>query len=77
MPKENASCECLSLIVIDSDVKVNKMNYPQTLLEECKYWVIRNEMGNLISDDSEFDNESDSGFDNEFDNESDRDESSS
>ena len=37
VPKENASCKCLSLIMLDSIVKVKKKCYPQTLLEECKY----------------------------------------
>ena len=40
VPKENASYKCISLIVLDSVVRVNKKCYPQTLLEECKY-VIR------------------------------------
>ena len=37
MPKEKASCKCLSIIMLDSVVKVKKKYYPQTLLEECKY----------------------------------------
>ena len=37
VPKENASCKCLSLIMLDSIVKVKKKCYPQTLLEECRY----------------------------------------
>ena len=37
IPKENASCRCLSLIMLDSDIRANKKYYPQTLLEECKY----------------------------------------
>ena len=37
MPKENASCKCLSIIMIDSAIKANKKYYPQALLEECKY----------------------------------------
>ena len=41
VPKENASYKCLSLIMLDSVIRVNKKYYPQTLLEECKY-VIRN-----------------------------------
>ena len=36
IPKENSSCECLPLIMLDSVVRVNKKYYPQTLLEECK-----------------------------------------
>ena len=37
IPKENASCRCLSLIMLDFIVTVKKEYYPQTLLEECKY----------------------------------------
>ena len=36
VPKENSSYKCLSLTMLDSVIKVSKMNYPQTLLEECK-----------------------------------------
>ena len=37
LPKENASYKCLSLIILDSVIRVNKKYYPQTLLEEYKY----------------------------------------
>ena len=37
IPKENASYKSLSLIMLDSIIKVNKKYYPQTILEECKY----------------------------------------
>ena len=37
MPKEKATCKCLSIIMIDSVIKANKKYYPQTFLEECKY----------------------------------------
>ena len=36
VPKEHSSYKCLSLIMLDSVIKVNKKYYPQTLLEECK-----------------------------------------
>ena len=36
VPKENASYKCISLIMLDSVIRVNKKYYPQTLLEECK-----------------------------------------
>ena len=74
--KENASYKCLSLIILGSVVRANKKNYPQTLLEECKYEITKNKTENLINDDldasssDESDNESDNEFDNEFDNES-------
>ena len=64
VPKENASYNCLSLIMLDSVIRVNKKYCPQTLLEECKYKKkIKTE--NLINDDlvssspDESDNESD------------------
>ena len=37
MPKEKASCKCLSIIMVDSVIKANKKYYPQAFLEECKY----------------------------------------
>ena len=73
VPKENASYKCLSLIMLDSVIRVNKKYYPQTVLEKCKYVIRKNKMENLINDDL---NLSPSGeSDNESD-ESDNDESS-
>ena len=37
IPKEKTPCKCLSIIMIDSVIRVNKKYYPQALLEECKY----------------------------------------
>ena len=48
VPKENASYKCLSLIMLDSVIRVNKKYYPQTLLEECKYVIRKNKMENLL-----------------------------
>ena len=42
--KENASYKCLSLIMLDFVIRVNKKHYPQTLLEECKYVIRKNKM---------------------------------
>ena len=36
VPKENASYKCLSVIMLDSVIRVNKKYYPKALLEECK-----------------------------------------
>ena len=36
IPKENASYKCLSLIMLDSVIRVSKKYYPQTLLEELE-----------------------------------------
>ena len=72
--KENASYKCLSLIMLDSVIRVNKKHYPQTLLEECKYEIKKNKMEKLIDDDldpSSSDNETDSETYSESDNGSD------
>ena len=42
IPKENTSYKSLSLIMLDSIIRVNKKHYPQTLLEEYKYEVKKN-----------------------------------
>ena len=70
VPKENASYKCLSLIMLDSVIRINKKYYPQTLLEECKYVIRKNKMEKLINDDLDLSssNGSDSESDNEFDN---------
>ena len=63
VPKENASYKCLSLIMLDSVIRVNKNYYPQTLLEECEYVIRKNKMENLTNDEldlSSSDNKSDS-----------------
>ena len=76
VPKENASYNCLSVIMLDSVNRPNKKFYPQTLLEECKYVIRKNKMENLINNDlklsssDESDNEDDNESDNEYDNES-------
>ena len=60
--------------MLDSVIRANKMYYPQTLLEECKYEIKKNKTENLINDDleqtssDESYNESDNGFDNKFGN---------
>ena len=60
--------------MLDSAIRANKMYYPQTLLEECKYEIKKNKTENLINDDleqtssDESYNESDNGFDNKFGN---------
>ena len=75
--KENASYKCLSLIVLDSIIRVNYKYYSQTFLEECKYVMRKNKMENRIYDDLDLSSsdESDNESDNETDNEIDSDES--
>ena len=51
MPEVNAPYKCVSLIMLDSVIRVNKKYYPQTLLDECKYIIRKNKMENLINYD--------------------------
>ena len=39
LPKENMYYTCIACITVDSILKMNKKNYPQVHLEECKYKV--------------------------------------
>ena len=39
IPKENECCACLSVVLLDSVVNVDKKYYAQIVLEECKYAV--------------------------------------
>ena len=38
IPQEKAPCKCLSIVMLNSAIKANKRYYPQTLLEECKFY---------------------------------------
>ena len=49
--KGDSSYKCLSLIMLDSVVKVGKKYYPQVFLEECKYIKRKNKIFNYINDD--------------------------
>ena len=74
MPKEKTPCKCLSIIMLDSVIKTNKKNYPQTLLEECKYRQEKIKMEKLINYDLEK-SESDGSFNNEAESDTDNNES--
>ena len=72
VPREDASCKWLSLVVLESVIIVSKKYYPQTHLEECKYVIRKNKMENVINDDLDLIS-SDNETDNESGNESDSD----
>ena len=42
VPKENTDHTCIACITLDSVLKMNKKNYLQVYLEECKYKVKKN-----------------------------------
>ena len=72
MPKEKAPCKCLSIIMIDSVIRVNKKYYPQTLLQECKYIQEKIKIVNHINEDlvdSESDDSSNDETESDIDNE--------
>ena len=64
LPEKNKPYKCMSLISLDSIIKINKKYYPQTLLQECVYKLIKRKVENIITNinldsSSESDNESD------------------
>ena len=72
MPKEKAPCKCLSIIMIDSVIRVKKNYYPQTLLEECKYIQEKITIVNYIDEDlvdSESENSTNDETKSDIDNE--------
>ena len=64
-PKGNAYYTCIACITIDSIIKMNKKNYPQVYLEECKYKIKKIHMPRFINIELESDTESDSETDSE------------
>ena len=48
IPKENVHYACIACITIDSVMKMEKKNYPQVYLEECKYKIKKIKMPEFI-----------------------------
>ena len=63
IPKENMHYTCIACITIDSVMRMEKKNYPQVYLEECKYKTTKIQMSRFINTqlDSNLDSDSDSG----------------
>ena len=59
IPKENTYYTCIACITIDSIIKMNKKNYSQVYLEECKYKVNKINPPRFITNELETDSESD------------------
>ena len=64
LPEENKAYKCMSLISLDSIIKINKKYYPQALLRESVYKLINRKVENIITNinldsSSESENESD------------------
>ena len=61
----------MSLIILDSAIRVSKKYYSQMFLDECKYEIKKTKMENLMNDDldlSSSDDETESDYDTELDN---------
>ena len=58
VPKENTYYTCIACITLDSVLKMNKKNYPQVYLEECKYKVKKIDTPRFINIELESDLES-------------------
>ena len=59
VPEENTYYTCIACITLDSVLKMNKKNYPQVYLEECKYKVKQVRTPRFINIELESDPESD------------------
>ena len=61
----------MSLIILDSVIRVSKKYYSQMFLDECKYEIKKTKMENLMNDDLDLrssDDETESDYDTELDN---------
>ena len=60
IPKENMHYTCIACITIDSVMRMEKKNYPQVYLEECKYKIKKIKMAEFIDVELESNSSSDS-----------------
>ena len=58
MPKENINYACIACVTIDSVMKIEKKNYPQVYLEECKSKIKKARISKFI--DTELESQSES-----------------
>ena len=58
MPKESVYYTCIAFITIDSVIRINKKNYPQVYLEECKNNIKKIKTPRFINVELETDSES-------------------
>ena len=59
VPEENTYYTCIACTTLDSVLKMNKKNYLQVYLEECKYKVKKINTPRFINIELELDSESD------------------
>ena len=66
IPKESMHYTCIACITIDSVMRMEKKNYPQVYLEECKNKIKKTKMTNFIKIELESESESELEPDIEF-----------
>ena len=54
IPNEGEHCVCLSVILIDSVIKMGRTYYSKVFLEDCKYAVKKSKMIALIDTELKF-----------------------
>ena len=67
VPKENKYYICIACITINSVMSMDKKNYPEVYLEECKYEIKRIQIARFINIELDSDSESDSESDDNSD----------
>ena len=65
LPEKNKPYKCVSLISLDSIIKINKKYYPQTLLQECVYKLINKKVENITNINLDSSSKSDNELDYE------------
>ena len=65
IPTENEHYTCTACITIDSIMKIEKKNYPQVYLEECKYRIKKAKMTKLMEAKLKSESESESGLESD------------
>ena len=55
IPKERNHYTCIAVINIDSVMKIDKKNYPQVYLEQCKYKAKKKKLVDFINAELDFD----------------------
>ena len=68
IPKESMHYTCITCITIDSVMRMEKKNYPQVYLEECKYKMKKTKIAKFIK--AELESESEPELESELDSKS-------
>ena len=70
VPKENMHYTCIACITIDTVMRMEKKNYLQVYLEECKYKIKKNNVSKFINAELESESESELESDPELESKS-------